>query len=36
MSIIPHPIWQYVDLFNGWKRDHEDWDGVTDLIREAG
>lgn len=24
-----------VDLFNGWKRTHEEWDGVTDLIREA-
>ena len=23
------------DLFDGWKRTHEEWDGVTDLIREA-
>jgi hypothetical protein len=22
------------NLFEGWKRDHEEWDGVTDLIRE--
>jgi hypothetical protein len=24
------------EMFNGLRRDHEDWDGVTDLIREAG
>ena len=22
--------------FERWKSDHEEWDGVTDLIREAG
>ena len=24
------------ELFDGWKQTHEEWDGVTDLIREAG
>jgi hypothetical protein len=24
------------DMFDGLKRDHEEWDGVTDLIREVG
>ncbi len=23
------------NLFDGWKQQHEEWDGVTDLIREA-
>ena len=22
------------DLFEGWKRDHEEWDGGADVIRE--
>jgi hypothetical protein len=24
------------NLFDGWKQQHEEWDGITDLIREAG
>ena len=24
------------NLFDDWKQQHEEWDGVNDLIREAG
>ena len=24
------------NLFDDWKQQHEEWDGVSDLIREAG
>jgi len=24
------------NLFDDWKQQHEEWDGVSDLIRETG